>query len=100
MHDSLFDHQESLSLSDMKGYASDLGLDPKAMELSVLSNAHAVEIDASRTLGEKAHLTGTPSIFINGRPLVLPLSRENLAQAIDDELDFQAGHGAFVPDAK
>ena len=99
MHDLLFDHQESLGLSDMKGYAAELGLDPKALELSVLSNAHATEIDGSHTLGDRAHLTGTPSIFINGRPLVLNLSRESLAQAIDDELDYQAGHGAFAPDA-
>jgi protein-disulfide isomerase len=44
-------------------------------------------------------VTGTPAVFVNGRPLDLPMSRENLAQAIDDELEFVAGHGQFKPDA-
>jgi protein-disulfide isomerase len=92
LHDLLFAHQESLDTDSMVRYAEAAGLDAVAAAVTLRSTAFASEVAAARAQGERAKITGTPALFVNGRPLVLPLNRENLRHAIDDELEW-VNHG-------
>jgi protein-disulfide isomerase len=92
MYDVLFEHQNALETADLESYAQDVGVDPKLVARSLDAHAHSSEIDASRAEGQKAQVHGTPTIFLNGRPLTVPLTPENLQQAIEDEVEWKT-HG-------
>jgi len=97
LHDLLFEHQDSLELADLQRYAADANLDPAQLAQAVQTQAFQAAIDASKQEGQDAKVTGTPSIFINGRSYDLPLGTENLLQAIDDELEWQQNGGHWAP---
>jgi protein-disulfide isomerase len=52
-------------------------------------------IDAHKREGEAAHVQATPTIFVNGRPHVLPVQTFFLQRSIEDELEWQQNK-AFV----
>jgi protein-disulfide isomerase len=98
MHDLLFQNQQSLEENDLRAYASRVGLDPDELVKAVRDQRFAAEIDASKEEGKKAGVQGTPSIYVNGRPLVLPVSTDTLAHAIQDELEWKQNGGHWTAD--
>ncbi|MFI7427777.1 Na+/H+ antiporter NhaA [Micromonospora sp. NPDC049836] len=67
MHDLLLDHQDKLNLTDLLGYAADLGLDQKRFHDELTSHAHAARIDRDIDSADHSAVSGTPTFFINGR---------------------------------
>jgi protein-disulfide isomerase len=71
----LFSRQQEWSFrsnsptSDFEGYAGQLGLDQRAFEECLNSEKHADVVTANRALGEQLRVSGTPTLFMNGRPL-------------------------------
>jgi protein-disulfide isomerase len=53
-----------------RGYAKDLGLDMAAYDRAVADPATAARIQADKTDGLALGISGTPTFFLNGEPLV------------------------------
>jgi protein-disulfide isomerase len=85
-HDVLFEEAPSLAPARLGQYATRVGLDPAAFAACLDSHRHraAVErdIDAGRHLG----VSGTPTFFVNGRPLVGNPSPGAFEALIEQEL--------------
>ena len=82
MHDQLFTHQETLTNQDIEGFAKKLGLDMEKFKTDWNSNETKDKVAKDKEAGAKAGITGTPSIFINGRRFM------------------QYGHGDFADQMK
>lgn len=95
VHDALFDNQLSMSEETIKGIVVKAGLDAKAFAKAVADKKYEKELEASKEAGKKAGVDSTPSIFINGRKYTLGVSPEALTLAVDDELEWLAGNGAW-----
>ena len=87
-HDLLFENQLAMSMEEMKAHAKKVGIDPAAMEKAVTSETFLPKVNASKEEGKKLGIDSTPSLFINGRPLVLPIAAGSLKHAVDDELEY------------
>ncbi len=94
MHDALFAHQRELGADQIKARARQLGLDGGAFDGCLDRGAHRDQVQADMRAGRRAGVTGTPSIFVNGRPVALLRGAspfELISATIDDELERAAG---------
>jgi protein-disulfide isomerase len=85
-YDRLFDHQDQLSVPDLKQHAAVLGLDAARFTACVDSRKYKNEVDADIAAGNDVGVTGTPAFFINGRPLDGAQPFEAFKAIIDEEL--------------
>jgi protein-disulfide isomerase len=98
MHDALFTHQENLKPEALPALAKSLGLDGDKLAALLKTDAYKQEIDAFRSQGRTAGITGTPSVYFNGRPLDLGLVEpEMLSHSLEDELEWR-GKNAWAAD--
>ena len=91
MHDRLFEHQAEWSGKGnadaiFKGYAAELGLEAAAFDECLDSGATRAQVQADVAEGSARGVRGTPTFFINGRPLVGAQPYAVIAQAIDAAL--------------
>lgn len=87
----VFQNQSRLDEIGVEALATQAGLDAKAMTAALESDPkYAAKVEKDKAQGEAARITGTPSLFINGRQLVLPPSMEYLSWTIEDELEWIA----------
>lgn len=84
MHDKLFANQDHLTAADLEGYAKELKLDVKKWKLDLVLAKERVEKEHAE--GEKNEITGTPTLYINGRKFAGPLRYEELRDWVDEEL--------------
>lgn len=84
MHNLLFKNQHSHKMDDLKGYAGQIGLDLGnwAEDMAAVKEA----VDADKAEGEKNGVSGTPALFINGRPYDGPSHPKYLKMWIDEQL--------------
>jgi len=68
-HDELFLHQNSLSNEKYLEIAQNMGLDLKAFSLDMMRPSIRKKIEEDISDAQKAGVTGTPTIFVNGRKL-------------------------------
>jgi len=85
-HDVLFDNQTALSISDLKQYAADLGLDTEAFNSCLDNGDMAAEVQADFAAGQAVGVSGTPTFFINGQKIVGAQPFSAFKQIIDAEL--------------
>lgn len=69
-HDILFANQQALTPPDLKRYAQQLGLDTRRFNDCVDSHKYQASVEADVQEGNRLHVSGTPTFFINGRVLV------------------------------
>jgi protein-disulfide isomerase len=69
MHKKLFDHNKELSVDNYKVWAKELGLDVAKFEKDMNSPEVQAAIDKDVADARAADVTGTPSIFVNGKRL-------------------------------
>jgi protein-disulfide isomerase len=84
-HDELFFNQSTLSNQKYMEIAQDIGLDQAKFSKDFLRPSLRRKIEMDLADGKKAGVSGTPTIFVNGRRL----SKRNYAalkKMIDDEL--------------
>ncbi|MGH8952023.1 MAG: Na+/H+ antiporter NhaA [Acidimicrobiia bacterium] len=67
MHDLLFAHQDALEVSDMIGYAHDLGLDVDQFADDLSSRRLSMRVARDLVNADESGVAGTPTFFINGR---------------------------------
>jgi len=84
-HDSLFAAQSSLSKETINKIAQDLNLDIQKFEQDMASPKIQAQINKDLMAAEKARVSGTPTVFINGR-LLKERSPEGFQAIINDEL--------------
>jgi len=67
MHHALFEHQNALEPRDVEKYAKEIGLDLKKYKADLELEATVDRIARDRKQAEKLGITGTPTVYINGR---------------------------------
>jgi protein-disulfide isomerase len=84
-HDELFINQNSLGSEKYLEIAQKLGLDMKKFSLDMMRPSLRQKIEQDAAEAQKAGVTGTPTIFVNGRKLK---NRDltAISKLIDDEL--------------
>ena len=68
-HDELFLHQNSLSSDKYLEIAQNMGLDLRKFSLDMMRPSIRKKIEQDISDAKKAGVTGTPTIFVNGRKL-------------------------------
>ena len=86
MHDKLFAHQTDLDRPGLEFRAVELGLDLAAFRAALDNHTAKPRVDADIALAAKLGARGTPTFFIDGRPLVGAQPFDAFKQVIDDEL--------------
>jgi formate-nitrite transporter family protein len=85
MHDMLYEHQDDLADADLTQYALKLGLELYRFRSDLASEIFARRIEEDVRTGKASGVTGTPSLFINGKryrgPLELPALESALQEA-------------------
>ena len=69
-HDHLFEHADALEPQDLKSYARELGLDGEQFDRCLESGAESETVEQDMATGRRLGIRGTPTFFVNGRPLV------------------------------
>ena len=85
-HDSMFESQHDLSVESLKGRAVDFDLDPDRFNGCLDSGRHRDRIDRDIEAAIEADVTGTPTIYINGRKLAGNRPYEVITAIIEEEL--------------
>jgi protein-disulfide isomerase len=86
MHDKLFKNQQALTPADFEKYAGDIGLNPGKFKESVSGGKFKAAIQADQAEAAKYGARGTPSFFINGRPLSGAQPFDAFKKVIDEEI--------------
>lgn len=84
--DRLFSTPDRLSDKDLQAYAKDLSLNQSVFDACLASSKEDAFIDDSLSLGQRLGVTGTPTLFVNGRPMSGAVPSKVLAQVISEEL--------------
>ena len=97
MSQILYAHQENDELDDahLKEYAKQLRLDGNEMVKQIYAGKFDPIMDKHIKEGDAAGLRSTPSLYFNGRRLVLPPKPELLVFSAKDEEEWQRNHGAW-----
>jgi protein-disulfide isomerase len=85
-HDALFADQTELASADLKATAKKLALDGPRFEACLDEGRYDDAIKKDAELGRKLEVTGTPTFFIDGRPLVGAQGEAKFIEVIDEEL--------------
>jgi protein-disulfide isomerase len=67
MHDLLFNHQDALKVSDLIGYARELGLDVERFIDDLRKHEGAGRVAEDVDSADLSTVSGTPTFFVNGR---------------------------------
>src|SRR5262249_3153328 len=85
-HDKLFANQQQLDAATYEKYAQDLGLNMSKFKDAVAKHSYKESIDADVKQAAEFGARGTPTFFINGRPVRGALPFDLFKQVIDEEL--------------
>jgi protein-disulfide isomerase len=86
MHDLIFADQRALSRDKYIEYATQLNLDVEKFEKDMDSKAVKDQIEADKKQAAKLGVTGTPSLYINGRFLSGAQPFSSFKRLIDEQL--------------
>jgi protein-disulfide isomerase len=67
MHDKLLDHQDELTLPDLRRYAQELGLDVERFLDELRRRHYAARVGEDVASADASGVAGTPTFFVNGR---------------------------------
>ena len=70
MHDKIFENQNSMSDSNYKKWALELGMDSDSYDSCIVDSEILDEINGDLAEGSQLGVSGTPSFFINGNLIV------------------------------
>ena len=87
MHDKIFENQQAMTVSDLKKYAREIGLNGGEFDSLLDSGKYASEVQKDLQDGQNAGVQGTPTFFINGQKLVGAQPFEAFQQIIEQELN-------------
>ena len=82
----MFANIANLGVPALKQTARGLGIDGATFDQCLDSGKHAASVREDYALGEKMGVNSTPTIYVNGRPLLGAVPFEAFKQVIDEEL--------------
>ncbi|HET7011032.1 MAG TPA: thioredoxin domain-containing protein [Anaerolineales bacterium] len=85
-HDALFSGSLGLSRDAYQGYAGQLGMDVTALNACLDSGDELAEVQSDARAASQLGVTGTPTFFVNGLPLVGAQPMEQFSLLIEGEL--------------
>lgn len=85
-HDLLFANRTQQKDPDLKRYAADLKLDTDRFAQCFATGRYTKVVERGITDGKKVGVTGTPTFFVNGIPLVGAVPLEQFKALIDQEM--------------
>lgn len=92
-HDWIYEHQPEITADNLKtkvtGWAETANVDTAKLGQCMDAKATEAEVNREMAEGHALLITGTPTLFINGRPLGGALPWQALEQVINMELGFQ-----------
>jgi protein-disulfide isomerase len=86
MHDRLFANQQLLQVPALKEHAAAVGLDTAAFGQCLDAGRHTVRVADGTKSGEALGISSTPTLYVNGRPVVGAQPFEYFKVVIDEEL--------------
>ncbi len=93
MHDALFETPHALSPDGLEAAAARIGADPADLRRALEARRYRARVEASQTEGRSAGVTGTPTLFVNGRRHLLDWSEEALDFTLEDEEEWARSGG-------
>ena len=94
MHDALFSSPGSHTPDELGALAREVGGDPESLRAALADGRYVPKIRGSQAEARAAGIKGTPTIFLNGRPLVLmDYSDEGLDFTLQDEEEWVQHRG-------
>jgi protein-disulfide isomerase len=94
MHDALFDNPGARTTPDLADVARGIDLEPADLREALGAGRFAEKVRESQAEARAAGIRGTPTLFMNGRMLLLAeYSEEGLAFTLEDEEEWHAHHG-------
>ena len=87
MHGAMFANQSKLAATDLVETAGTIGVDKDKFKACLDSGKYKDEVQKDFEDGQKAGVTGTPTFFINGIPMVGARDVNSFAEIIDSELE-------------
>jgi protein-disulfide isomerase len=85
-HDKLYANSPKASADELKSYAKEIGLNVDSFDRCFASGKYRAIVQQDLNEGAKLGLTGTPTIFINGREISGNQPLEAFEAIIDEEL--------------
>jgi protein-disulfide isomerase len=86
MHDRMFANQQALQVPQLKEHATALGLEMPKFNECLDSGKYADAVKTDLAYGETLGVSSTPTLFVNGRPVVGAQPYEYFQSVIDEEL--------------
>lgn len=96
-HDIIFERQEALNTDNLSAWAVELDLDMDDFEADRASEDTAVSVAKDIALGQSVGVTGTPTIFVNGRRLMEAATAAHISELVQQEI---SAMNALLADGK
>lgn len=80
-------NQDALAQADLEKYAQETGLDMKKWKEDLGAAATKQRVDKDRAEGDRLNISGTPTVYVNGREVTDAKEYETLKAWIDEELE-------------
>lgn len=91
MQKLIFDNQNDITpdnaYNKLVGFATQAGLNSQDMKACIASSATKKAVDADIAMGQQLNVTSTPTLFVNGRPMVGEDS-----QVLDQFITYEEAH--------
>ena len=86
MHDLIFANQQMMAVPNLKAHAASLSLDMPKFNECLDSGKYASNVSTDYQYGSSLGVSSTPTMYINGRPVVGAQPFEAFQAIIDEEL--------------
>ena len=85
-HDKMFVSQDALDVASLNSYATELGLDAAAFSMCLEEGRYTQRVQQDLQAGRRHGVSSTPTVFINGRPIMGAVPLETLEEIVREEL--------------
>jgi protein-disulfide isomerase len=86
MHDHLFANQQALAVPQLKEHAATLKFDTAKFATCLDSGRFAEAVNIDLQYGTQLGVSSTPTVYVNGRPVIGAQPYEYFQAIIDEEL--------------
>src|SRR5690606_8419036 len=85
-HDVLFENSRKLDKESLVEYAKKTGVDGAKITAALDASTYSAAVDNDVKLGNDVAVSGTPTMFVNGKRISNPTDYKTVSDAINDAL--------------